>query len=235
MAPPQSSPTDSSTSGGRNIALFDLDGTLTDPAVGIVNSLRHGMEAVGIDPEQFLPLEQFIGPPLQESFAAMGLDPAGVTAAIAGYRERFAVSGIFENRVYDGIVDILTALASAGWELAIATSKPEPFTTRILDHFELTPFFSVMAGATMDGKRRHKRDVIEHALAQLRWDANAAGRTVMIGDRNVDIAGGAAFDLTTIGVAWGYGSVEELIEAAPSAMAAVPGDLLTILDLAASD
>jgi len=156
----------------------------------------------------------------------MGLSPAQVDAAIAGYREHFGVTGIFENRVYDGIEEALDALLAAGWTLAIATSKPEPFATRIADHFELTDRFTVIAGATLDGTRRHKSDVIAHALAQLadRGDGSI-GAGVMIGDRAVDIAGGHRHGLATIGVVWGYGSPEELIEAAPSALSGHPREL----------
>jgi phosphoglycolate phosphatase len=214
-----------------NIALFDLDGTLTDPAVGIVRSFHHGMEAVGIDPAAHEPLERFIGPPLQESFAGMGLDSRGVAAAIEGYREYYAVTGIFENVVYDGVPELLTQLKTDGWVLGVATSKPEPFANRILDHFGLADFFTVTAGATMDGSRRHKQDVIKHALGQLNWVPHETGKTVMIGDRDVDIAGGHALGLSTIGAVWGYGSVEELIEERPSALASKPSEILQGLPL----
>ena len=212
-----------------NVALFDLDGTLTDPAVGIVRSFRHGMDAVGINAADHEPLERFIGPPLQESFAGIGLDDGGVAAAIEGYREYFAVTGIFENLVYDGVVELLTELKAEGWTLAVATSKPEPFTNRILDHFDLAQFFTVAAGATMDGSRRHKKDVIKHALDQLDWRDDGQGNAVMIGDRDVDIRGGQALGLSTIGVVWGYGSVEELIEANPDALAENPDGVKSLL------
>ncbi len=216
----------------RNLALFDLDGTLTDPAEGIVGSLLHGMAAVGVDPNDHEPLEQFIGPPLQESFAEMGLDNAGVAAAIEGYRERFATVGIFENKVYDGIPELLQQMQNDGWTLAVATSKPEPFAVRIVDHFDLTQYFEVIAGATMDGSRRHKKDVIQHALDQLHHQSGAGGpKPVMIGDRDVDIKGGQAHGLSTIGVVWGYGSVEELIDAGPSALAAQPSEIPEALEL----
>lgn len=214
-----------------DIALFDLDGTLTDPAVGIVGSLKHGMEAVGIDPSSHDPLEQFIGPPLQETFASMGLDDAAVEAAIEGYRERFATVGIFENKVYNGIPEVLDQMRQDGWTLAVATSKPEPFANRIVDHFGLADYFEVVAGATMDGSRRHKKDVIAHALDQLGGKPSGVAKAVMIGDRDVDIKGGQAHGLSTIGVVWGYGSVEELIDASPSALAAHPSEIPEALQL----
>ena len=215
----------------HNLALFDLDGTLTDPAEGIVGSLEHGMAAVGVDPALHQPLEQFIGPPLQETFGSMGLDSDGVAAAIEGYRERFATVGIFENVLYAGIPQLLQQLKAEGWTLAVATSKPEPFATQILDHFDLSGYFEVIAGATMDGSRRHKKDVIQHALDQLGWKRSGGAKAVMIGDRDVDIKGGKAHGLSTIGVVWGYGSVEELIDAAPSALAGQPSEISEALDL----
>ncbi len=214
--------------GGRDLVLFDLDGTLTDPAEGIVQSFRKAFADVGLDPEDHEPLDRYIGPPLQETFAAAGLDSDGVKAAIAGYRSYFAVQGIFQNRMYDGVNDVLETLKSGGWVLGVATSKPEPFTERILEHFDLARYFDVVAGATMDGARRHKVDVIEHALT-LAQPHGAVRRAVMIGDRAVDITGARAHGLGTIGVTWGYGSVEELVAADPSALAAEPGELLELL------
>ncbi len=205
-----------------------MDGTLTDPAEGIVASFRSGFVAVGLDPADHEPLSRFIGPPLQETFAAAGLAPDKVVEAIAGYRSFFATQGIFQNRVYDGIVEVLTGLQADGWLLGVATSKPEPFTERILDHFELTDYFDVVAGATMDGARRHKADVIAHALA-LTAPLGQVRRAVMIGDRAVDISGAKAHGLASIGVTWGYGGIEELVAADPSALAAEPGELPDLL------
>jgi len=219
----------------ERLALFDLDGTLTDPAAGITQSLRRGLKAVDLDADQFLPLEQFIGPPLQESFASMGVGPTDIATAIGGFREYYGSTGIFENEVYEGTDAMLTRLTDAGWTLAVATSKPEPFAIRILDHFNLSDHFSAVVGATLDGTRRHKIDVIAHALSQMSWQPGATSQAVMVGDRDVDIRGGQAHGLATIGVVWGYGTVEELIEAETSALAATPDDIATVLGVDARE
>ena len=218
----------------RKIVLFDLDGTLTDPAVGIVSSFRAGLEAVDIDPDDQGDLTRFIGPPLQESFASFGLDSAQVDLAIAGYRERFAAGGMFENEVYDGIPELLGDLRSGGWELGVATSKPEKFTTLILRYFKLSDSFDQVAGATMDGSRRAKADVIAHALSLfnlLPGPIERPERIVMIGDRAVDVTGAQAHRVGSIGVVWGYGSPEELMAARPDALAAEPDELRPMLSL----
>lgn len=220
----------SETSEQQKIVLFDLDGTLTDPAVGITASFAAGLTAVGIEPESAGKLERFIGPPLQDSYATFGLDEATVEAAIAGYRQRFAAGGMFENEVYDGIPELLGALKADGWILAVATSKPEKFTNLILRHFDLYDFFAVIAGATMDGSRRNKYDIIVHALAQI--DHRPEDRIVMIGDRAVDIEGAHRANISAIGVVYGYGSPEELIAANPEALAGSPAELGPLLGLA---
>lgn len=211
----------------RKIALFDLDGTLTDPAVGIVASFRAGLEAVDIDPDDQGPLERFIGPPLQDSYAAFGLDAKGVDTAVAGYRERFAAGGMFENEVYPGILELLVSLRADGWVLGVATSKPEKFTHLILRHFDLADSFDAVAGATMDGSRRHKYDIIVHALGLL--DAKGEDRVIMIGDRAVDIEGAHKAKISAIGVVYGYGSPEELIGANPAALAGTAAEIGELL------
>lgn len=214
---------------GTKLVLFDLDGTLTDPGEGIANSLRNGLELVGIDPSEHQPLQQFIGPPLQESFVLMGVPETELDKAIVGYREHFADIGIFENFVYPGIPEMLAHLVGDGWTLAIATSKPETFARRILDHFDLAQFFDVVAGATLDGSRRHKSDVIQHALDQLPQRLEESTH-FMVGDRNVDIEGGRLHGLDTIAVTWGYGSLSELESCSPSSIVEEPSQVLAILD-----
>lgn len=130
--------------------------------------------------------------------------------------------------MYDGVAEVLDQLRRSGWTLAVATSKPEPFAVRILDHFDLADHFDVVAGATMDGSRRHKADVINHALT-LAAELGEFGDRVMIGDRAVDITGAKAHAMASIGVVWGYGQPAELIAADPSALAAEPSDLLQLL------
>ena len=209
--------------------MFDLDGTLTDPEVGIVACLETGMRSVGVDPADHGDLARFIGPPLQETFASFGLDAADVDNAIQAYRERFATHGMFENEVYPGIVDLLQRLKDAGWVLAVATSKPELFAVRILMHFKLAEWFVGIAGATMDGSRRSKADVVAHALELVGHPDPTT--VVMIGDRSHDVLGARAHNVRTIGVTWGYGGLDELIAADAWRLANGPEEIPELLGI----
>jgi phosphoglycolate phosphatase len=204
--------------------LFDLDGTLTESGPGIVSSVRYALARMGgpvLDDEQ---LRLFIGPPLLDSFRDVcGFDPAEVTIAIAAYRECYATDGQFENSVYDGIPELLTALREAGRTLAVATSKAEVFASSILDHFALTEYFTTVVGSELDGRRTAKSEIITEALARL--DRPTAG-TVMIGDRSHDVRGAVAVGVGSIGVLWGYGDDIELTAAGADALAATPAALL---------
>jgi phosphoglycolate phosphatase len=204
--------------------LFDLDGTLTESGPGIVSSVRYALARMGgpvLDDEQ---LRLFIGPPLLDSFRDVcGFDPAEVTIAIAAYREYYATDGQFENSVYDGIPELLTALREAGRTLAGATSKAEVFASSILDHFALTEYFTTVVGSELDGRRTAKSEIITEALARL--DRPTAG-TVMIGDRSHDVRGAVAVGVGSIGVLWGYGDDIELTAAGADALAATPAALL---------
>jgi phosphoglycolate phosphatase len=197
-------------SNGR-VALFDLDGTLTDPSAGITRSLAHALAVVGRpvdDPDE---LRWLIGPPLLDAFAEMGMSHDDVDRAIAAYRERYSTVGMFENVLIPGIDAVLTELVGAGQRLALATSKPEPFAIRILEHFGLRDRFDVVAGATLDNRRRHKDEVVLHALEHLGLPDPRS--VLMVGDREHDVVGASAHDVDTIGVLWGFGSREELARA----------------------
>ncbi|MEE9415491.1 MAG: HAD hydrolase-like protein [Acidimicrobiales bacterium] len=214
------------------VVLFDLDGTLTDPKVGIVTCLENGMRAVGLNPSDHGDLSRFIGPPLDDTFAGFGLNDSDVQLAIGAYRERFATHGIFENEVYDGTVEMLQQLRSDGWTLGVATSKPEPFAVRILAHFKLDQWFGFVAAATLDGTRRTKADVIAHALqlsGRRPGDHAVAKSVVMIGDRQHDIAGARSHQIRTIAVSWGYGGLDELVAADPWRIAGSPGEIPDLL------
>ncbi len=214
------------------VALFDLDGTLTDPKVGIVSCIETGLASVGVATGGHGDLSRCIGPPLQESFAELGVPADKIADAIAAYRERFATHGMFENEVYPGIVDMLRRFRDAGWVLAVATSKPEPFAVRILLHFELAEWFAAVAGATLDGKRRTKADVVEHALTLVDRKptrGSPAGKIVMVGDRSHDVVGARAHGINTIGVTWGYGGLDELIAADAWQLANTPDDVAELL------
>lgn len=192
--------------------LFDLDGTLTDPMLGITRSVQYALHHFGIEVDDLRTLCRFIGPPLKESFRDFyGMDDEQATRAVALTREYFAPRGIFENRLYEGIPELLTELQAAGCMLAMATSKPEPFARQIAEHFHLADRFTLIGGATMDGTRTAKRDVVRYVLGAL--DVEDPTAAVMIGDRRYDIEGAAAEGIASIGVLWGYGSREELAAA----------------------
>ncbi len=209
--------------------LFDLDGTLTDPALGITNSIQYalGQMALPVPPRE--ELYDFIGPPLKAMFIQrFGLTDAQGEEALRCYREYFSVNGLFENRVYPGIPELLQKLRDAGKMLIIATSKPEVFTHRILEHFDLARYFHFVAGSLLDGTRVHKPDVIAHALEQCGL-AHKKAETVMIGDRKFDIEGAKLNGLAAIGVTYGYGSEAELKTAGAMATAASPQALESLL------
>lgn len=192
--------------------LFDLDGTLTDPMLGITRSVQYALRRFGIEVDDLRTLCRFIGPPLKESFRDFyGMDDEQAARAVALTREYFAPRGIFENRLYEGIPELLTELQAAGCMLAMATSKPEPFARQIAEHFRLADRFTLIGGATMDGTRTAKRDVVRYVLGALGVEDPTAA--VMIGDRRYDIEGAAAEGIASIGVLWGYGSREELAAA----------------------
>ncbi|RVW05574.1 HAD-IA family hydrolase [Rhodococcus xishaensis] len=198
--------------------LFDLDGTLTDSALGIHNGFRHALAAIGRPEPTAEMLATVIGPPLMDSMRAMGLDEEGTAAALAAYFERYDAVGWSENEVYNGIEPMLATVQAAGARLAVATSKTEKFAIRILEHFGLAPYFEVIGGASANGSRRAKADVIEHVLGGLGIPTTGGSADiVMIGDREHDVLGAAQWGIPTVFVEWGYGSAEEAREARWSA------------------
>lgn len=209
------------------LVLFDLDGTLTDPYEGITKCVNHALVRSGLGGLDEKALRSFIGPPLQDQFAALGLDEAGVERAVALYRERFTQHGLYENYVYEGIREALDALGAASARMAVATSKPTGFASRIVEHFALAQHFAFVAGATLDGSRREKRDIIGLALTSL---AAVADDAVMVGDREQDIVGARVHGMRSIGVAWGYAEPGELEHAGADVIVQSPQELVkTIL------
>lgn len=207
--------------------LFDLDGTLTDPSIGITNSVAYALSKFGINVEDKRTLYKFIGPPLVDAFSEYyGFSKEDSEKATAFYRETFSVKGLFENRVYDGVVEMLEALKNAGKRLIIATSKPEPFTVKILKHFDLLKYFDFVAAATFDSSRNSKDKVIAYALQSL--DIKDRSEVVMIGDRHHDIDGAKENGIDSIGVLWGFGSREELETADATYIAESIDDLISI-------
>lgn len=209
------------------VVLFDLDGTLTDPAEGITNSVAYALEKYGIKVEDKKSLNCFIGPPLNDSFMKYyGFTPEKAMEAIWVYREYFRDKGIFENEVYEGIPQLLEKIKQSGRKIVLATSKPEEFALRILEHFELIKYFDVVAGASMDEKRNKKGDVIRYAIEKGGFSTENA---VMIGDREHDIFGAKENGLPSIGVLYGYGSREELETAGADYIAETVDDISDLL------
>ena len=207
--------------------LFDLDGTLTDPGIGITNSVMHALEKFNIHVSDRKELYPFIGPPLVDSFEKyFGFDEKQALQAVEYYREYFREDGIFENVVYEGIPEMLGELKSRGAIVALATSKPYEFSVRILDHFDLHQYFDIVGAATMDGRISRKADVISHLIDKLR--ENEKSSILMIGDRDQDIDGAKANGLQSAGVLWGYGSREELMDAGADYIVSAPSDIVNI-------
>lgn len=201
----------------KNI-LFDLDGTLTDPAIGITNSVMYALERFGISVEERSGLYKFIGPPLMYSFKQFyGFSDSDAKLALDYYRERFRDGGLFENEIYAGIEPMLKRLNEKGCRVILATSKPEEFAGEILRHFGILQYFTFVAGNTLDEARPEKRQVISHILANYPELEHEA--TVMVGDRSYDVLGAKEFGIPCIGVLYGYGSREELTQAGADAIA----------------
>ena len=211
-----------------NDVLFDLDGTLTDPGEGITNSVIFSLEKFGITVSNRAELYKFIGPPLLYSYKEYyGFSESDAKLAIKYYREYFSEKGIFENRVYNGITDMLGKLRGNNIRLSVATSKPDPFAVKILEHFGLTEYFSLVAGATMDETRSEKHEVIEYALRGLHIEDKA--RCIMVGDRKHDILGAKKNGLKSVGVLYGYGSRGELETAGADMLAETPLDICGLI------
>ena len=205
--------------------LFDLDGTLTNPEIGITSSVMYALEQFGIEVKDRKELHPFIGPPLTYSFQTFyGLSKEDSELAVKYYRERFSVKGLYENEVYNGVEKMLQELKESGKTLIIATSKPEEFTLKILKHFDLYKYFDFIAGATMDGSRGEKSDVIRYAL-EISGIENKS-EAIMVGDRNYDILGAKENGLDSIGVLFGFGDYEELTNAGADYIAKGVEDIL---------
>ncbi len=208
--------------------LFDLDGTLTNPEIGITNCVMYALEKFDIKALDRKELHPFIGPPLDYSFQTYyGLSEEESKLAIKYYRERFSVKGLYENEVYDGVDKLLQHLKESGKTLIIATSKPEEFTIKILKHFDLYKYFDYVAGATMDGSRGEKADVIRYALEISGIEDKS--KAIMIGDRKYDILGAKENGIDSVGVLFGFGDYEELTKAGADYIAEHVEDILKYL------
>ncbi len=208
--------------------LFDLDGTLTDPGMGITNSIMYALKKFHIEETNRENLYKFIGPPLKASFEKYyGFSKEESELALQYYREYFKPKGLYENQVYKGVRELLIELKSRNKTLILATSKPEEFAIEILKHFDLYPYFDFVAGATMDSSRVKKEDVILYALQS--YGISDLSSAIMIGDREHDILGAKQVGLDSIGVLYGYGDYEELKEAGATYIAENTEDILKII------
>jgi phosphoglycolate phosphatase len=203
---------------------FDLDGTLTDPKPGITRSIQYALQKLD---HPTIPTEDeltwCIGPPLRASFVRLLGAEASADLAVSYYRERFSDVGLYENGVYDGIGEVLTALCASGHRLFVATSKPHVFAERIIDHFGLRGHFERVFGSELDGTRVDKSRLLEYALKEASVDP---ARTLMIGDRSHDMIGAKNNGMKGIGVLYGYGSRDELLQAGAHHVCQTPGAIL---------
>ena len=211
-----------------DVILFDLDGTLTDPGVGITNSVAHALAHWNIEVTDCATLYKFIGPPLSDSFMRYyGFSEEDAMHAISVYREYFSVKGLYENEVYPGIPELLRTLKAQGKTVILATSKPEKFAVEILRHFGLYDYFDIIAGASMDESRNKKADVIAYALSQMK-DPDIS-KLIMIGDREHDVLGAKQIGIDSIGVLYGYGDRAEHEAAGATYIAEKVEDILPLL------
>lgn len=211
----------------QNIILFDLDGTLTDSAEGIIRSAQYMQEKMGIPVWQSEDLRFMIGPPLRESFRdAFHMNETQIEQGILHFRERYFSVGLFENTVYNGIPQTLQQLRAMGKRLAVATSKHQSTAIRILEHFGLTEYFEIIGGDDQDSARNTKAKVIAYVMKQMQADTTDI---IMVGDRKFDIEGAHTMHIPAIGVLYGYGDRQELTACGADAIVQTPQDLLTVL------
>ena len=205
--------------------LFDLDGTLTDSGEGIMKSAATTLDHYGIAYNGWESLREFVGPPLHETFIKYGIANEQADDAVEVYRSRYNTIGKFENHPYDGIPELLAKLRTEGYQLLVATSKPEKISVEIMEKFEIAKYFHQICGATEDRSRTNKEDVIDYLLKE----NETADEIIMVGDTTFDIIGAAAHNIPSIGVAWGYGKVQDMVDAGAAAIAYTPEELYALL------
>ena len=219
----------------KNIILFDLDGTLTDPGLGITNSVIYALDKFGISVENRSELYKFIGPPLLNSFMDFyDFDEERGSQAVTYYRELYNVTGKYENEVYEGVPEMLQKLKEQGCHLLVATSKPEYLAKDILEHFSLSQYFCVIAGSDLEGERNTKGKVIDYALKQFAEQIDISieqvkENAIMVGDRFHDMHGAKENGIASIGVLYGYGNREELEQAGADYVAVKPENVVLII------
>jgi phosphoglycolate phosphatase len=213
------------------VVLFDLDGTLSDSAPGILGALRHAFAVNGLPPLDPRTERTLLGPPFYESLPPL-IGEQELDGVIDAYREHYGGGGMFETTAYDGIPDALATLRTSGLRLAVATSKPEHYAVPIVEHLGLAEYFETIGGDELDGSLGTKALVIGKVLQRL--GSPDARTVVMVGDREHDVAGARAHGISCIGAGWGYATPDELEQAGAAPMCAAPADLLPALGLAAA-
>ena len=207
--------------------LFDLDGTLTDPGVGIVNGIVYALNKFGIEVEDRTKLYEFIGPPIKDSFMDYyGMSEEDALTCVKYYREYYGDTGLFENKVYEDISYVLEELKNKGVTLVVATSKPTLFSEKILEKFDLMKYFDFVSGSSMDGNNAEKAVIISNALAKLSFTTD---EMIMVGDRKFDVIGAKNNNMKSIGVLYGYGNREEFEAAGADFICGEPKELLDII------
>lgn len=211
-----------------DIILFDLDGTLTDPKLGITQSVQYALGKLGIAEEDLDKLTSFIGPPLLTSFKEFySMNDDEANQALQYYRERFSTVGLYENAVYEGMKELLEELQNQGKTMFVATSKPTLFSIKILEHFGLFHFFNAVIGSELDGTRVEKNEVIEYVLSEIA--GHDPRKIIMVGDRKFDVLGAKQNGIDVVAVAYGYGSYDELKAAKPNYIVETISELGKIL------
>lgn len=215
-----------------NTILFDLDGTLTDSGEGIEKCAQYSLSHFGIQIQDPLALRHFVGPPLTESFRLYGIPESEMNHAIGWFRERYSAVGVYENKLYPGIRELLEFLRSRGYTLAVATTKVEDMAHEVLRYFGIEQYFKAVVGGTPDGSRFEKSDVINETLRVLHME-NRRDEVLYIGDRRHDIIGARKSGIASVGILYGYGSYQELAAEQPTAIVNTVEDLGRYLDGAA--
>lgn len=210
----------------KKAVFFDLDGTLTDSGEGIINCATLALEHFGLPVPSREKMRVFVGPPLDQTFIKFGVPAEKTAEAIRVFRSRYVVTGKFENFPYPGICDALQQLKAQGHRLFVATSKPEVTALEVLEKFNMTGYFEAICGATLDGTRSHKADVIAFLLNKL----EDVPEKIMVGDTAFDVTGAAAHGIPTIGVSWGYGEVADMEKAGAMAIAHSMEELVALVN-----
>ena len=208
--------------------LFDLDGTLTDPAEGIVRCIQYSLDRLQVTCPAAEELTRYIGPPLREVFVSIcnSADKAFIERAITVFRERFSTVGLFENSPYPEVPYMLECLNSCSYRLFVATSKPQVFAERILQHFSLSDHFEEIHGNDLEGRLDDKAELVRELLVNRGLDPK---ETIMVGDRKHDVIAAKTNGLVSVGVTYGYGSGEELIDAGVDYLCHSPGEIVSLL------